>query len=53
MDFDRFNKQLEFLTEMDRVKHIYRNTILMEDSRRENDAEHIWHMAVCALLFSA
>lgn len=51
MNFDRFNKQLGFLTEIDKLKQIFRNTILMDDSRRENDAEHTWHMAVCAMLF--
>jgi putative hydrolases of HD superfamily len=51
MDYDRFYKQLEFLTEIDKMKQIFRNTILMDDSRRENDAEHTWHMAVCSMLF--
>ena len=51
MNFERFNKQLEFLAEIDKLKQILRNTILMDDSRRENDAEHTWHMAVCAILF--
>lgn len=52
MDFIRFQKQLEFITEIDKLKQILRNTILMDASRRENDAEHTWHMAVCAMLFS-
>lgn len=47
----RFEKQLRFLVEIDQVKQVLRNTILMDASRRENDAEHTWHMAVCALLF--
>lgn len=51
MDFKRFEKQLDFLREMDKVKSIYRNTILLDCSRRENDAEHMWHMAICAMLF--
>lgn len=52
MDFARFQKQLEFITEIDKIKQIYRNTILMDASRKENDAEHTWHMAVCAMLIS-
>lgn len=52
MDFSRFHKQLEFITEIDKLKKIFRNTILMDASRRENDAEHTWHMAVCAMLFT-
>ena len=51
MDIARFNKQLDFLREIDRVKTIFRNTVLLDKSRRENDAEHSWHMAVCAILF--
>ncbi len=52
MDFDRFNKQLEFLTEIDKLKQVFRNTVLMDGSRKENDAEHTWHMAVCAMLLA-
>ena len=51
MDVARFEKQLDFLREIDRVKSVFRNTILLDGSRRENDAEHMWHMAVCAMLF--
>lgn len=49
MDFERFNRQLDFLVEIDKVKQILRNTILMDSSRQENDAEHAWHMAVAAM----
>ena len=52
MDFERFQKQLEFIEEIDKAKQILRNTILMDASRNENDAEHTWHMAVCAMLFT-
>jgi len=51
MDTKRFSKQLDFLREIDKVKSIFRNTVLLDKSRRENDAEHTWHMAVCAMLF--
>jgi putative hydrolase of HD superfamily len=51
IDYERFERQLAFLREIDKVKSVYRNTILMDASRRENDAEHSWHMAVCAMLF--
>jgi len=51
MDKERFSKQLDFLREIDKVKSIFRNTILLDKSRCENDAEHSWHMAVCAMLF--
>ena len=51
MDYLRLEKQLEFLREIDKAKSVFRNTILLDSSRRENDAEHSWHMAVCAMLF--
>lgn len=47
----RLEKQLEFLREIDKVKQIFRQTLLMDSSRTENDAEHSWHMAIGALLF--
>lgn len=48
----RFKKQLDFIIEIDKVKQISRNTVLMDASRRENDAEHMWHMAVGAMVLS-
>ena len=52
MDADRLSKQIEFIVEIDRLKHILRQTLLMDRSRRENDAEHSWHLAVMAMLLS-
>ena len=51
MDQDRFEKQKAFALEIDREKNILRQTHLSHHGRRENDAEHAWHMAVCAYLF--
>ena len=51
MNYERLEKQLAFLREIDKAKSIFRNTLLLDSSRRENDAEHSWHMAVCAMLF--
>jgi putative hydrolase of HD superfamily len=46
---DRLASQLAFLLEVDKVKLIARQTLLASDpSRRENDAEHSWHLAVMA-----
>ena len=52
MDFSRLERQLEFLREADKAKSVFRNTLLLDASRRENDAEHSWHMAICAILFA-
>src|SRR3546814_21040975 len=40
----------DFLIFADRFKHIVRQNYLTDGSRRENDAEHTWHMALYALL---
>ena len=50
MDMERLQKQIRFILEIDREKEIYRQTHLNNHGRRENDAEHAWHMAVCAYL---
>jgi len=42
----RFKKQIEFILEVDNLKHVLRQTILMDRSRRENSAEHSWHIAL-------
>lgn len=43
-------KQVNFLMEIDKVKGILRQSVILGDvNRRENDAEHSWHMAVCAI----
>ncbi|GIO02692.1 hydrolase [Brevibacillus halotolerans] len=44
----RIEQQLQFLREIDQMKHIYRQTLLLNGSRRENDAEHSWHVAMLA-----
>ena len=42
----RFKKQIEFILEVDKLKHVLRQTVLMDRSRRENSAEHSWHIAL-------
>jgi putative hydrolase of HD superfamily len=48
----RFQKQIEFILEADKLKHTMRRTILMNKSRRENSAEHSWHIALTVLVLS-
>ena len=45
------DKILLFTAEIDKMTSILRRTILLDRSRRENDAEHSWHIAVMALVF--
>ena len=52
MDNTRLEKQMCFCEEIDREKLIVRQNYLTDGSRKENDAEHAWHMAVMTLLLS-
>ena len=47
---ERMRKQLDFALEIDKVKNIFRQTHLSGNGRKENDAEHSWHLAVMAYL---
>ncbi len=48
----RLDQQLRFTAEIDKMTSILRRTMLIDNSRRENDAEHSWHIAVMALIFN-
>ena len=48
----RLDQQLLFTAEIDRMTDVLRRTLLINKSRRENDAEHSWHIAAMAMLFS-
>jgi len=49
---ERLERQLAFMVEIDRLKRILRQTLIGDGSRRENSAEHSWHLAVAALLLA-
>lgn len=46
----RLARQIGFLVEIDKLKGVFRQTWLMDESRRENDAEHSWHLGLFAML---
>lgn len=46
----RLEQQIAFILEIDKVKQIMRQTPLTDGNRKENDAEHSWHIALMALL---
>lgn len=50
MSEERLKKQLEFLVEIDKMKNVLRRTLIVDGSRRENDAEHSWHLAMLAMV---
>lgn len=49
---NRLDQQFAFIREIDKEKFITRQTYLSDGVRKENDAEHAWHMAVMAALLS-
>ncbi|QIR35323.1 HD domain-containing protein [Tolypothrix sp. PCC 7910] len=49
MQTDRLTQQIQFIIEIDRLKQIFRQTLLIDGSRRENSAEHSWHLAIMAM----
>lgn len=46
----RLEQQIRFITEIDKVKNIFRQTYLADGKRKENDAEHSWHIALMSYL---
>ncbi len=49
---ERIEKQFAFIKEIDKEKFIERQTLLTDGERRENDAEHAWHMALMTVILS-
>lgn len=47
---ERMQRQIDFILTVDKEKEIFRQTYLADGSRRENDAEHAWHIALMAVL---
>jgi putative hydrolase of HD superfamily len=52
LESERFNSQIEFILEIDKLKKILRRTPLLDRSRQENSAEHSWHVALMVLILS-
>ncbi|WP_455055041.1 HD domain-containing protein, partial [Merdimonas faecis] len=49
---DRLEQQFAFIQEIDKEKFIGRQTYLSDGLRKENDAEHAWHLALMTILLS-
>ncbi|MBE0525459.1 HD domain-containing protein [Candidatus Thorarchaeota archaeon] len=49
---ERLRQQIQFLREIDDLKQILRQTVVIKDKRQENDAEHSWHLAMLAMVLS-
>lgn len=48
----RLRQQIEFITEIDKLKHVLRRNTLVDGSRRENSAEHSWHISMLAIVLA-
>jgi putative hydrolase of HD superfamily len=46
---ERLDQQMRFVGEIDRLKSVLRQTMLAGPGRRENSAEHSWHLAMMAV----
>ncbi|MGN0616916.1 HD domain-containing protein [Ruminococcus flavefaciens] len=49
---ERLENQINFILELDKMKNLYRQTYVLHEDRKENDAEHSWHIAIMAILLS-
>jgi len=49
---EQLDARLKFTAEIDAMTGVLRRTVLLDRSRRENDAEHSWHIAVMVLLIA-
>ncbi|HHU78015.1 MAG TPA: HD domain-containing protein [Clostridiales bacterium] len=49
---DRLGQQIRFIVEIDKLKQVFRQSALIGDRRKENDAEHSWHLAAMAMLLT-
>lgn len=49
---ENLDRLLKFTIEADKMTHIQRRTLLTDGTRRENDAEHSWHIALMCMIFS-
>ena len=48
----RLDRQMAFLVEADRLKHVLRATTVVDGSRPENSGEHSWHLALYAMVLA-
>ena len=49
---ERLKRQIGFIVEVDKLKSIFRQSLIANTTRFENDAEHSWHLALMAFLLA-
>ena len=50
VDNNRFERQIRFVKEIDKLKQVFRQTLLIGKSRQETSSEHSWHIALMAII---
>lgn len=48
----RIARQFHFIAECDKLKEVFRQTVNSQSRRAENDAEHSWHICLCAIVLA-
>ncbi len=49
---DRLERQMRFIIEADKLKEIFRQTLVTQSRRSENSAEHSWHFALMIIVLA-
>ncbi len=49
---ERLVQQIAFIVEADRLKEVFRQTLTTQSRRRENDAEHSWHLCLLVIVLA-
>ena len=49
---ERLARQIRFIVEVDKLKEIFRQTLVINSRRAENDAEHSWHLCLCVIVLA-
>lgn len=52
MENARLAQQIRFIVEVDKLKDVFRQTYVLGTRRRENDAEHSWHLCLMVLVLA-
>lgn len=52
LDMERMKQQIAFIECLDQLKQVLRQNLVMDESRRENSAEHSWHIATMAMVLA-
>jgi putative hydrolases of HD superfamily len=48
----RLAQQIRFIIEVDKLKEVFRQTLLTQSRRQENDAEHSWHLCLIVIVLA-